>query len=111
MLMKTKEIGIICLLCSMVFVQISCSKKLIAEKPSLSKTYFRIDSLPNSELNIPIVVNLKPVYAVAEKKIDTVFTSPNWPNDWIVDGCDTRYKYYFRRGPLQLKASGNILNL
>ena len=111
MFKKAKEIGVICLLSSTFFLLISCSKKLVAEKPILSKTDFRIDSLPNSELNIPIVVNLKLFYAEAEKKIDTVFTSPNWPNDWIVEGCDTRYKYYFRRGPLLLKASGNILNL
>src|SRR3979411_1517214 len=111
MVKKAKEIGIVCVLSFILFFLVSCSKKLVAEKPTLSKTDFRIDSLPNSELNIPIVINLKPFYADAEKKIDTVFTSPNWPTDWIVDGCDTRYKYHFRRGQLQLKASGNILNL
>jgi len=70
-----------------------------------------MDSLPESEINIPIQVNLKPVYNMAEKTVDTVFTSPNWPNGWVQDECDTRYKYTFRRGPLQMKTTGTALLL
>jgi hypothetical protein len=70
-----------------------------------------MDSLPESEINIPIQVNLKPIYTLAEKTVDTVFTSPNWPDGWVQDGCDTRYKYTFRRSPLQMKASGTALTL
>ena len=90
---------------------VSCTKKIIPDKPSLAKTDFRRDSLPESEINIPIQVNLKPIYSLAEKTVDTVFTSPDWPDGWVQDGCDTRYKYTFRRGPLQMKASGPILSL
>ena len=70
-----------------------------------------MDSLPESVINIPIQVNLKPVYNMAEKTVDTVFTSPNWPNGWVQDECDTRYKYTFRRGPLQMKTAGTALLL
>lgn len=70
-----------------------------------------MDSLPESEINIPIQVNLKPIYNMAEKTVDTVFTSPNWPNGWVQDECDTRYKYTFRRGPLQMKTAGTSLLL
>ena len=70
-----------------------------------------MDSLPESEINIPIQVNLKPIYNMAEKTVDTVFTSPNWPNGWVQDACDTRYKYTFRRGPLQMKTAGTNLLL
>jgi hypothetical protein len=70
-----------------------------------------MDSLPESEINIPIQVNLKPVYNMAEKTVDTVFSSPNWPNGWVQDECDTRYKYIFRRGPLQMKTAGTSLLL
>lgn len=70
-----------------------------------------MDSLPDSEINIPIQVNLKPIYSMAEKTVDTVFTSPNWPNGWVQDKCDTRYKYTFRRGPLQMKSAGTTLLL
>jgi len=101
-------------LCS-VFISlnilVSCSKKIIPDKPSFGKKEFKMDSLPESEINIPIQVNLKPVYNMAEKTVDTVFTSPNWPNGWVQDECDTRYKYTFRRGPLQMKTAGTALLL
>src|SRR5688572_25892078 len=97
----------IALLC----VHSSCTKKIIPDKPFLSQTKFRFDSLPESEINIPVQLNLKPVYSLAEEKIDTVFTSPNWPEDWVTIDCATRYKYYFRRGPLQLSASGQSLQI
>ncbi len=89
----------------------ACSKKLVPEKPVLGESYFKLDSLPSSEFNIPIQVNLRPVYAMAEKSIDKEFNSPNWPNEWIQPDCATRYKYRFRRGPLQFRASGLSLAL
>ncbi|TAL45299.1 MAG: DUF4403 family protein, partial [Chitinophagaceae bacterium] len=89
----------------------SCTKKIIPDKPFLSKTNFKLDSLPESEINIPIQINLKPLYLLAENSVDTVFTSPNWPDEWVNADCATRYKYHFRRGPLQVNASGQSMNL
>ena len=89
----------------------SCSKKIIPDKPTLSATAFSLDSLPVSQINIPIQVNLAPLYSMAEKNVDTVFTSPKYPDEWVQEECDTRYKYIFRRSPLQLKAVGNALSL
>ncbi len=89
----------------------SCSNKIIPDKPALSRTSFKMDSLPESELNIPIQVNMKPFYQLAEKNVDTVFTSPNWPNDWIQIDCASKYKYQFRRGPLKITSAGNAMNL
>lgn len=99
------------LLAIIVIFLSSCSHRINPSKPSLAATEFKLDSLPDSEINIPIQVNLKPVYQMAEKYVDTVFTSPNYPNDWIYDGCATRYKYTFRRSHLQMKVSGTTLNL
>jgi len=79
--------------------------------PDLSPENFRFDSLPASEINIPIQVNLKPLFAMAEKSVDTIFTSPNYPEGWMQDGCDTRFKYSFRRGPLQFKGLASSLNI
>ena len=90
---------------------LSCSHKINPDKPSLSKTNFKLDSLPNSEINIPIIINLRPLYTMAEKQVDTLFTSPGYPNGWVQEECDTRYKYSFRRSPLQIKASGTSMNL
>lgn len=89
----------------------SCSHKINPDKPTLTASDFRLDSLPYSEINIPIQINLKPVYALAEGHVDTLFSSPGYPDGWVYDGCDTRYKYVFRRGPLQMKAAGTSLNL
>src|ERR1043165_792950 len=89
----------------------SCSSRIISKKPLLSSSDFKLDSLPNSEISIPIQVNLKPIYQLAERSLDTVFTSPNYPDDWIQEACDTRYKYVFRRGPLQISGAGNVFNM
>lgn len=70
-----------------------------------------IDSLPESQIDIPIQINLKPIYGLAERKVDTVFTSPNYPNDWVQADCATRYKYHFRRSPLSMSMNGTTLNL
>ena len=90
---------------------ISCSSRINPEKPNLSRSNFKLDSLPDSQINIPVQINLKPLYTYAEKNVDTLFTSPNYPDDWVYDGCGARYKYSFRRSPLQLKASVNTLQL
>src|SRR3982751_3133055 len=71
----------------------------------------KIDSLPESQIDIPIQINLKPIYALAEKNVDTVFTSPNYPDDWVQSDCATRYKYHFRRSPLKMSMNGTTLNL
>jgi Domain of unknown function (DUF4403) len=90
---------------------ISFSQKINPEKPDLSPENFRFDSLPSSDINIPILVNLKPLYAMAEKSVDTLFTSPKYPDEWVQEGCDTRYKYVFRRSKLQITGAGNSLNI
>jgi hypothetical protein len=48
---------------------------------------------------------------MAESQVDTLFTSLNYPDGWVQEECGTRYKYIFRRSPLQMKASGTSLNL
>lgn len=90
---------------------VSWSQKINPEHPDLSPANFKLDSLPSSEINIPIQINLKPIYVMAEKSVDTVFTSPKYPDEWVQDGCATRFKYVFRRSPLQMKTTGTSLNL
>jgi hypothetical protein len=70
-----------------------------------------LDSLPLSQIIVPIQINLKPVYALAEKNVDVVFTSPNYPEGWVQLDCGTRYKYHFRRSPLIMKTSGTTMDL
>ncbi len=89
----------------------SCNKKTIPGKPVYSKSYFLTDSIPESEISIPVQINLKSFFSLAEKKVDTVFASSNWPVDWINIDCSNRYKYHFRRSPLVISASGRSVNM
>ena len=99
------------LLVAVTILYTACSKKMIPEKPSLNNTIRQLDTLPISDIDIPVRINLKPVYAIAEKEVDPVYTSPGYPNDYVIENCDTRYMYRFRRGPLQIKSHGNQVNM
>ena len=101
---------LICLPAFLALFFISCSKKIIPDKPVLSKTRFTTDSLPVSEIDIPILINLKPLYDIANKNVQTIYISPWWPNDFEVNNCDTRYMYRFKRGPLTIAAHANTVN-
>lgn len=98
-------------MCLLVICTLSnCSKKIIPDKPTLAKTAFTKDSLPLSEIDIPLKINLKPFYDLANKNVTTIYASPGWPNDFLVDNCDTRYMYRFKRGPLMFQSVGNHIN-
>jgi hypothetical protein len=90
---------------------LSCSKKMIPERPALTQSIRLLDSLPLSDIDVPVKINLKPFYAMAEKEVQQVYTSPGYPYDYVVDNCDTRYMYRFRRGPLQISSSGNNIRM
>lgn len=94
-----------------MFIVSSCSKKIIPEKPELAKTYFALDSLPVSDIDIPLQINLKPLYDIAEKNVQKIYASEGWPNEYVVNNCDTKYMYRFKRGPLRINSNGHILNL
>ncbi|HET7896684.1 MAG TPA: hypothetical protein VFL47_03425, partial [Flavisolibacter sp.] len=77
---------------------------LLAQQP-------HADSLPLSQIDIPVQINLKPFYVMAERQVDTVFTSPGYPEGWVQADCATRYKYHFRRSPLRMHVSGTKMDL
>lgn len=80
-----------------------------AQPDTANKAAVALNVLPQSEIDIPISIDLKSIYAFANSFIDTLYTSPNYPNDWVMDGCSVRYQYRFVRGPLQFKAVNNVL--
>ncbi len=69
------------------------------------------DTLPESNIDIPIQISLKPIFALADRNVDTVFTSANYPDGWVQPDCGTRYKYHFRRSPLRMNMKGLVMNL
>ena len=81
----------------------------LTSSAQLSRSY--LDSLPVSEIDIPITINLKPIFALAETQVDTLFTSPGYPTGWVQADCVTRFKYRFRRSPLRIAATGTTFNL
>jgi hypothetical protein len=70
-----------------------------------------VDTLPLSDIDIPVKIDLKALYRIAETKVDTVYRSPGWPSDYFQPGCDTRYMYRLRRGRLRIGALGNSMDL
>ncbi|MFT3704062.1 MAG: DUF4403 family protein [Agriterribacter sp.] len=105
--MQKRHLAII--VCVLILTS-SCSKKIVPEKPALAKTAFALDSLPLSEIDIPLQINLKPLYDIANKNVQTFYTSDGWPNDFVVNNCDTRYMYRFKRGPIQIISNGNTID-
>lgn len=69
------------------------------------------DFLPESQIDIPIQISLKPIFKLAEANVDREFTSPNYPDGWVQADCATRFKYHFRRSPLRMTMQGNLLDL
>lgn len=77
----------------------------------ISPLFAQSDGSPESEINLPMRIGLKPLYDWVEKAVDTVFTSEGYPDGWAQPQCDLRYRYRLRRGPLRLRASGQSLDL
>jgi len=94
---------------SILLALCSCSRQIIPEKPVTAESAFRLDTLPLSEIDIPIRVNLKPLYQLAEKNVQKLYTSPGYPTEYVTVNCDTKYMYRFKRGPLKLAAEGNAV--
>lgn len=80
-----------------------------AAPDTLSRPVAVVNTQPPSDIDIPIRIGLKPVYKWADKFVDTLYTSPDYPNSWVADGCDTRYQYRFVRGPFQFRAFNDVL--
>lgn len=95
----------------LLFVNQSEAQVITTEKPTLPQAVSLKDNIPVSEINIPVEINLQPFFNMAEKQVDTLFTSPGYPTQWVQEGCDTRYKYAFRRSPLQFNFTNNKLTI
>ncbi len=91
--------------------KIAQAQTISPDKPILPVGTISLENIPESEINIPIQIDLKPFYKLADKKVDTLFTSSGYPNSWIQEGCDTRYKYSFRRGSLQFDFQKTSINI
>ena len=76
---------------------------------TLKKAEVVVNTEPLSEIDIPVRMNLKPIYTWANKFVDTLYTSPNYPVGWVNEECEIRYQYRFVRGPFLFRAMQNTL--
>jgi Domain of unknown function (DUF4403) len=90
----------------LVLITASCksTKPLVEEKKPMNA----LPPLPESQINIPVKVFIKPYLAKAEAMAAPEFTSTNWP-DYLQTSCDFRYKYRFVRSAFLIKAINNKL--
>ncbi len=98
------------LLLLLSLVKVSAQEVIKPAAPdTLSRPVVVANNQLPSDIDIPIRIGLAPIYKWANTFVDTLYTSPNYPNDWVMDGCDTRYQYRFVRGPFQFRAFNNVL--
>jgi hypothetical protein len=85
-------------------------QNIITAKPdTIQHVITVVNATPVSDIDVPIRIGLKPFYNWANAFIDTLYTSPNYPANWVQEGCDTRYQYHFVRGPFTCKTYNNLL--
>jgi hypothetical protein len=65
-----------------------------------------LPSLPVSQINIPIRVNMKPLLALMDSSTAREFTNEKWP-EYTQSSCDFRYKYRFVRSPFTFSCINN----
>ena len=66
--------------------------------------------LPESRIGIPVKIYAKPFLDKAETLVPPEFTSAQWP-DYILSGCDFRYKYRFVRSQLRFSCTGSRVQI
>ncbi|AHF17182.1 DUF4403 family protein [Niabella soli] len=107
----TKYCTTLFLFCWIPSVFIFCQPAIHTPAPQLSAPAYPAATVPESNIDIPVQIDLAPFFALANKQVDTLFTSPHFPDDWVQEGCGIRYKYSFRRGPLQFTIKNTTIDI
>ncbi|MBY0534479.1 MAG: DUF4403 family protein [Chitinophagaceae bacterium] len=82
------------------------SKKLVTDEPAAHY----LPSLPQSEINIPVKIYMKPLLTMMDSGTAKQFTNDKWP-DYTQSGCDFRYKYRFIRSPFSFSCVNNKVSI
>jgi hypothetical protein len=85
----------------------SSKKTVVANTPPAKKT---LPPLPESVLNIPVKIAIRPFLFQAENLAPKEITSTGWP-DYINSSCDFRYKYRFVRSGFQFACINNHITV
>lgn len=88
----------------------ACSHKTIPQAAAPGSTT-NMSVLPASEIDVPVQVNLRPVFSAIEQTLQLEYSSPGWPDEFETEGCDTKYMYSFRTGDLKIGSRNNFIGL
>ena len=93
-------------------VLLSCSAPKKASSPESASLVVErtLPPLPESRINIPVKVAMRPLLEKMEAVTAKQFTSDKWP-DYYQSSCDFRYKYRFLRSPFTFSCVNNVVNI
>ncbi|MHA4845298.1 DUF4403 family protein [Flavitalea antarctica] len=89
---------------------VSCSTQKTTTT-TISRTEKRsLPSLPVSQINIPVKLNMKVLIRQMDSLMAKEFTSEKWP-DYLQTSCEFRYKYRFIRSPVSFTCINNRVSI
>lgn len=89
---------------------LSCSSSKKSTTTTSSAPARSLPALPQSYINIPVKVYMKPLLSVMDSSTAKEFTNDKWPN-YTQSGCDFRYKYRFIRSPFVFNVVNNKVTI
>lgn len=105
------NVRILAILLAFCLTESAIAQKTVFASTENTSSAMAADSSFLSQIFLPIKIDLKPFFTMAEKSVDTVFTSENYPDGWVQESCDLRYKYIFRRSPLSITVNTDQIKL
>ncbi len=103
-----KAIRLAALMAVLTLLLNACSHKTIPGRAN-GQEADTIPALPVSDIDVPVQVNLKPVFSAVEQSLQLEYSSPGWPDEYEEESCTTRYMYSFRTGGLIIRSTGNTM--
>ncbi len=94
----------------MMLVLLSCSSSHKTAGAPLKGVPDSLPTLPASEIDVPVKIAARPIFARAEAIVPMEFTSDSWPN-YLQPSCDFRYKYRFLRSAMAITCVNNKLGV
>lgn len=81
------------------------------DKPDLPVSPTNVPPLPVSNIDIPVTVNLQPLYKQIEENMPRDMTNGGYPNWSPTEDCRVEFRWHFWRSILNFAATGNTLQI
>ncbi|ULQ52918.1 DUF4403 family protein [Flavihumibacter fluvii] len=109
-MINRKFIFLTCLLIGLLTACSPSRKTTSSQPPRPAPVHKTLPPLPESVLNLPVKIAIRPFLVQAEKLAPKEITSTGWP-DYINSSCDFRYKYRFVRSAFQFSCTNNRISV